>query len=179
MQAVLQTLESFWGMITEADPNVLTALFTIVIAGTTIVYAWVTWGLLRQSRWAFLVDALTRVIQRVEDEQRRYLDKVVEEVEKPLVKGGLKKDLELRWASIAMRMHSEPYLKGFLKSLEGIDKKLGRQFREALDDYTEGGSELRKTLLVETIDFRDDFVKELKSLKKLRRQMEATKKNEK
>lgn len=183
MQAVLQVLENFWGMITEADPNVVIAIFTIVIASTTIVYVWVTRGLLKQSRRAFLIDALARTVQRVEDEQRRYPDKVTEEIEKSLVKGGLKRDIELRWGNITGRVYSESYLKGFCKSLEGIDKKLGRQLREALDDYTKGGLETRKALLVEMIDLRDDMVKELESSKKLRnrlgRQVEVMKKNEK
>lgn len=159
----MQALADFWEMITGANLNAVIAVFTIAIAGTTVAYTLVTWWLLRQSRWAFLVDALIRVMQRVEDRQRWYVDKIREDMAKSFQEEELRRelgrDMEVRWADVITRWDTLPYLEGVCKVLEGMNKKLGQQFHKAIDSYVKGPVKTKKDILGELIDVRDEIVK--------------------
>jgi len=163
LQALAQALANFWGMITGANPNAVIVVLTGVIAFTTTVYAWVTWRLLRQSRWSFLVDALIRIAQRTEEREERYLNQLMGELSQMIVsfgdqfRVGGQQGVKMRWEQLRTEMETEPYREGLSKAIGGINKKLGVDLYKVLLDYMKNTQEARQEVKNKIESFRDEL----------------------
>ncbi len=165
MQPFLQALASFWGMIwtmiVGANPNAVIAVLTGVIAGTTITYAWVTWRLLHQSRWAFLVQTIIRITQSTEDLEQRYLNEMMLETSNIVgkIEGKIGQKIRFHWETLRTKMETEPYHAGLFKAIEVVDKKLVIDLHKALLDYIKEANTVRKDIKSELVNFKDELLK--------------------
>jgi len=152
-------------MITGANLNAVIAVFTIVIAGTTIAYTLVTWRLLTQSRWAFLVDTLIRIIERTEDRTEQYYDPIRKSIQERASTRLFDDEIQ-RGIGLAIKWDTEPYLKGLSEAVKDINKKLGIDLHKVFLDYKKEATKVRKDTLSELHSVKREFEKKTENREK-------------
>lgn len=145
-----ETLQTYSGAIV--------GIFTVVLVGVTVVYVFVTYRLLKQSKNALLADITLRVMETCRKEVREMREG--EEVK----------------AGIFMK----GWLEGYKKIFGGIDKKLGMDITELFDvclstTYKEMKKDVeeakkRKERLDEKVKKLDKELKEIKNLERPKNQ---------
>jgi len=114
----LEEVIEVWAVFVE-NANAVIAIFTGVLVIVTIVYAVVTWRMLRQSRNVFLADLFYRLVERLEN--------TIKEAKKE----GVLKD----WASPEGRGFLWSMVMGGFEALRSgfaeIDKKLANRLEQA------------------------------------------------
>lgn len=176
----MQALANFWGMINGANTNAVIAVFTIVIAGTTVVYTLVTWRLLIQSRWAFLVDTVIRIMGPTEEQMHRYVNEAIDkmsqrarEVSDRLRKAEVGKDIKKQWQDIEMRwdearlkMETESYLTSMCRAIETMNKKLARDLYKSLGSYGKEMIEVRNDVINKTDSLKEEVKRLVEEIEK-------------
>jgi len=184
LQALVSFWGTIWGMITGANLNAVIAIFTIVIAGTTIVYAWVTWKLLKQSRWALLVDTIIRIMEHTEERSQQYVNEVVKEVDRTAIeitdklrKAKLEQDIKRQWEEIEkyrselkVKMDIEPHFMGMYAAIRAVNEKLAKDFYKPIGNYVNK----RKEVINEAMNKFDTLKNKMRHLiKELEKQAKS------
>jgi len=144
-------------MITGANTNAIIAVFTAVIAGTTVAYTLVTWRLLRQSRWAFLVDSLIRITQDLDGLERRHLDQKFKELSGRMERMELKDDIMRRWEELRLKVQATPYSAGLAEAIENVSGKLALDLYKPFIVYIKRSSKVKEELGIELQSFEDEL----------------------
>ncbi|MBA7494995.1 hypothetical protein ES702_05574 [subsurface metagenome] len=162
-------LSRVYAWIVGVQANTIIAIFTIVLAFTTIAYAIMTSRLLQLNYKSLLIDLIVRISQHTETREQRYLNQLTDKIQslverKYSTSDRIERNFIEDWIILRTSAETEPYYESLIKTIQSISKKLGKGLDKSIEDYIAQSAKTGKKIRKDLYDFESKLLEDEKIL---------------